>query len=200
MSTVSCKCGLRCFDALSQAQRQRIFDHFWKLESFDIQNAYLCGAVKALAVKRRYSKRAQSRRNTTRVYYVHDGRVSVRVCKTAFLRIHGISNGRLCRVLKSAEVRGGTPKRDERGRHPPGNKTSDEKIEGVKEHIKSFPQYSSHYSRRDNPNRRYLSSDLSIAKLYCLYKEECSANGRDPVSEWVYRKVFNESFNLKFGR
>lgn len=115
MSTVSCKCGLRCFDVLSQEKRQRIFDHFWKLEFFDIQNGYLCGAVKALAVKRRYTKRAQSRRNTTRVYYVHDGRVSVRVCKTAFLRIHGISNGWLSRVLKNAEGRGGTPKRDERG-------------------------------------------------------------------------------------
>ena len=106
VSTVSCKCGLRCFDVLSQEQRQRIFDHFWKLESFDVQNGYLCGAVKALAGKRWYTKRTQSRRNTTQVYYVHDGRVSVHVCEIAFLRIHGISNGRLSGVLKNAEGRG----------------------------------------------------------------------------------------------
>ena len=90
--------------------------------------------------------------------------------KQPFLRIHGISNGRLSRVLKNG---GGTPKQDEHGRLFPGNKTSDLKIEAVKECINSFRQYSSHYSHRDNPNRRYLSCDLSIAKLYCLYKDEC---------------------------
>ena len=155
MSTIPCKCGLHCFNVLSQEQRQRIFDNFWKLGWFDIQTGYLCGAVKALAVKRQYTNHTQSRRNTTRVYVHHDGRVSVHVCRMAFLRIHGISNNRLTRVLKkNATGRGETHKRDERGRHPPKNKISDVKIEAVKEHIKSFPQYSSHYSCRDNPNRR----------------------------------------------
>ena len=63
--------------------------------------------------------------------------------------------------------------------------------------MSKFPCYQSHYSRQDNPNRKYLSPDLSISKMYALYKEE---QGEQAVSEWKYRQVFNSSFNLTFGR
>ena len=84
------------------------------------------------------------------------------------------------------------------------NKTAEEQVEYVKKHISSFPTYSSHYSRVDNPNRRYLSAQLSLSMMYALYKDECAAavteDPIEPESEWVYRKVFNEEFNLSFGR
>ncbi len=131
---------------------------------------------------------------------MHNGSVSVRVCKVAFLRIHAVTNGRLTRALKGQADNDGSPHADQRGRHIPANKTSDEDIEFVKEHIRSFPKYRSHYSRKDNPNRYFLSPDLSVAKMFQLYKVECSTQEKRPVSEWVYRKVFNEAFNLSFGR
>ena len=78
---------------------------------------------------------------------------------------------------------------DQRGRHEPRNKTGEHDLTFVKEHISSFPQYESHYSRRANPHRKYLSPDLSAAKMYGLYKELCSNEEREPVSEWVYRSL-----------
>ena len=42
----------------------------------------------------------------------------------------------------------------------------------------------------------YLSPELTIVKIYHLYKQE---HGEDGVSEWVYRITFNECFNLSFG-
>ena len=40
--------------------------------------------------------------------------------------------------------------------------------------------------------------------MYALYKDECAVAAEEdpiePVSEWVYRKVFNEKFNLSLGR
>ena len=125
--------------------------------------------------------------------------MSVRVCKTAFLRIHAISNGRLDRALKVCQDQG-TPHRDQRGRHAPANKTSEDNLKIVDDHIKSFPQYTSHYSRHDNPHRRYLSPELSIAKMYQLYRSFCDSNDHTVVTEWVYRKQFNEKHNLSFGR
>ena len=44
--------------------------------------------------------------------------------------------------------------------------------EGEK-HIDSFPTRSSHYPRSDNSHRQYLSSELSRAKMYSLYKVWC---------------------------
>ena len=70
----------------------------------------------------------------------------------------------------------------------------------MKEHIRSFPKYKSHYSRASNPHRQYLSPDLSITKMHVLYVDVCSTQGKHAVSEWVYRKIFNETFNLSFGR
>ena len=39
----------------------------------------------------------------------------------------------------------------------------------VREHIKSFPRQTSHYSRQDRPLRRYLSEDLSAQRMHHMY-------------------------------
>ena len=66
--------------------------------------------------------------------------------------------------------------------------------------MESFPVYTSHYLRTDNPDRRFLSPQLSICKMYHLYREMCAEQEVQQVSEWVYRREFNEHFNLSFGR
>ena len=151
-----------------------------------------------MEVKRRYTDKGPgSRRSNSRVYYVHNGAgISARVCRKTFLRIHGVSAGRVDRALKVQCKSGGVPHMDQRGKHVLANKTSEEDIRQVKEHISSFPQYQSHYNRSQSPHRMYLSPELTIAKMYSLYKE---ARGGNCVSEWVYRKILNESFNLSFG-
>ena len=75
---------------------------------------------------------------------------------------------------------------DERGKHAPGNKTEEAVVEQVKQHVDSFPKYCSHYSRHDNPNRQYLSPELSVVKMYTMYKAECEKSGNKFMSEWVY--------------
>lgn len=201
MDLTPCKCALKCFDKVSQSQRQKLFDRFWKPADFDVQNAYLSGCIKVLEVKRRYtSSPSASRRRYSRIYYIQNGAVSTRICKTAFLRIHSISNDRLSRALKAVEEAEGSPHQDQRGRHEPRNKTPAQKIDSVKSLIESFPSYTSHYSRSNNPNRKYLSLDLTLAKMYVLCKEHCDSNSEKPASEWVYQKVFNEEYNLSFGQ
>ena len=135
----------------------------------------------------------RSRRGSHRsVYYVHNGAgMSARVCRKAFLRIHGLSAGRVDRAIKAQCDSSGVPHIDQRGRRIPTNKTSDEQIRLVKEHINSFPKYQSHYSQSQSPHRMYLSSELTIVMMYNMYKQN---HGGDSVS-----KTFNESFNLSFG-
>ena len=49
------------------------------------------------------------------------------------------------------------------------HKVSEEIHQKVREHIMSFPARQSHYSRRNNPGRLYLSPDLSIVRLYQMF-------------------------------
>ena len=164
-------------------------------------STYRMPIVKVHSVKKRYTDSpADSRRNYSRVFYVQNGSVSSKICEQAFLKIHAISNGRLNRALNAVEKSGGSPHQDQRGKHEPVNKTPTDRIGLVKEHITSFPATSSHYSRADNLNWKYLSSQLSLSKMYFLYKEMCSSKSQQPVSEWVYCKIFNGEFNLSFGR
>ena len=118
----------------------------------------------------------------------------------AFLRLHGVSSGRLTRLLSNQAQHGGVPKLDARGHKEPPNKTSEENLAFVRSHIESFPVYESHYSRSDNPDRKYLSPDLSVVKMHYLYKEKCDKEEQRAVSDWVYRKIFNEEYNLSFRR
>jgi hypothetical protein len=127
------------------------------------------------------------------VFYVQNGSISERVCKTAFLSIFGISNGRLSRALQAQASNGGLPHMDQRGRHEPVNKTPSEKLQLVKEHIESFPAYESHYSRKNNPRRKYLAPMLSISKMYQLFKERGAKN--QLVNESIEK--FSTRFNGK---
>ena len=79
----------------------------------------------------------------------------------------------------------------------------------------------SHYSRKDSPQKRFLSPDLSVSKMYNLYLEAhepeilarekeivkarrenlpVPAKLKPVVGEHTYRRVFNSDFNLGFGR
>ena len=198
----SCGCPLKCYDKVLHAQREALFFGFWSSSDFNTQNAYICGCIKVVAIKRRYTVAGSaSRRTQSRVYYVQCASgMSVRVCRKAFLQIHAVSGGRVDRALKSFVAAGGSPQMDKRGQHEPGNKTPEEAISYVDQHIASFPHYDSHYSRTDNPSRKYLSPDLTVSKMYSMYKGKCADDGKEPVSEWLYRKTFNENFNLSFGR
>ena len=151
MNNTPCGCGLRCFE--SQLCSEELFEGYWASGSFDIQSAYLCGCVKVLNVKRRYSGQS-SRGSHTRVYYVSNGAVSTRACKVAFLRIHGISNGRLDWAIRAHWKNSGSPSNDMRGHHIPANKTSETDVDLVKEHILPFLQYQLHYSRSWKPTQK----------------------------------------------
>ena len=166
----SCGCSLRCCEKLSSTERKRIFESFWATGNFDVQNAYLCGCMKVLPVSRWYSPRGtQSRRHYLRTFYVKRGSVSVRLCKKAFLSMHGVPNWHLDHALRAQEASGGALHCNQRGRHEPKNKTKSDTIDSIKAHINSFPHYKSHYSRKDNPNREILNLYLSVQKMYQLY-------------------------------
>ncbi|KAJ8887686.1 hypothetical protein PR048_013904 [Dryococelus australis] len=64
----------------------------------------------------------------------------------------------------------------------------------VKEHIASFKDNPSHYSRGAS-KKLYLPSELNVNKMHQMYKYK----GLPIVSYEYYRMIFNLHFNIKFG-
>ena len=102
--------------------------------------------------------------------------------------------------VRNIRVKGYTPLIDQKGRHDnQPNRILDSTSKYVKNHILSFPRQTSHYSRNENPNKRYLSPDLIISKMHRLYVQKCDELGWPLVIESTYRRIFCESFNFSFG-
>lgn len=101
------------------------------------------------------------------------------------------------RTLAARVVAGsGVPTDDGRQRNSSRQPVSQEHLSYIKQHILSFPAYSSHYTR-EKSSRLYLSSDLSIRRMYELYQNKCAVDNLVPVHYNTYRMVFN-SYNLSF--
>ena len=69
------------------------------------------------------------------------------------------------------------------------------KRKAVQDHIKTFMCRASHYARRGCPGRKYLPSDLSIAKMHKLFQEQSDKE----VNYAFYYNIFIYDFNLGFG-
>jgi hypothetical protein len=110
-----------------------------------------------------------------------------RVCATILTRV----------FLPSRKTHGTFEGTDKRGKHTPANKTSDETLDSIRQHIMSFPIMDSHYKRKDT-NRKCLQHDLSITKMYDLFKAKCTAEEIIPASSITYRRVFCNEFNFSF--
>lgn len=118
------------------------------------------------------------------------------VCVKAFCGFHGITYERVRRLQKHLFNTGTTPK-DKRGKHlNRPNKTAEDTLNLIRNHIKSFKNRQSHYSRRKNPNTYYLPETLNVKKMYKIFVEE---HPSIKSSYRVYWKIFYTEFNLKFG-
>ena len=158
---------------MSEAERKRIFDDFYKLANHDSQNKYLYGLVKRLVPKQRRPRSGTANKTPRRNSFKYHVRLSsgdhVKVCKLAFCQIHSIGKCRVenvCEKIAAGVLFSG----DERGKHDNRpHSTSEELKVQIRAHISSFPCQESHYSRSDNRKRKYLPENLSIARMHRLY-------------------------------
>lgn len=89
-----------------------------------------------------------------------------------------------------------TSKKDNRGRHPPKNKTPEELRQGVIDFIRSLPSVPSHYCRK-NTTRKYLPAELkNKTNLYRMYKH--TKTGEKVVDIQVFKNIFRNEFNIGF--
>ena len=192
-----CKDG--CFDKIGDEKVNEIFSAFWNIGIYDMQNQYLQSLIKSVEVKRRSISEEESRRKHTFHYTVQVDGVERRVCKQAFISIHGISKKKL-EILFSKRQQSptGTPVFDKRGRRPNVRRIHGPPLEHVHEHIQSLPVKASHYSRAHSPHRRYLEQGLTVEEVHSHYVSwlDTAYPGEQWVSPRYYRTVFTTQYNI----
>ncbi|XP_050704971.1 uncharacterized protein LOC126990393 [Eriocheir sinensis] len=192
-------CADGCFDRVGREGIRAIFEAFWALGDYELQNAYIQKLVKTVPIKRKRTLAEVSRRSHTFLYSVMINGASHSVCKRGFASMHGLSLSRVESASKKMTLTG-TLIADKRGRRVPQNKIVGMQADRVREHIKLLPAMSCHYSRFKAPHRRYLDSSLTIKKLYDSYVEwmEKEHSNEPFVTFSYYSDVFTKEFNICF--
>ena len=183
-------CRYKCNDNFRDAYREAICQEYWQLGDYSRQKDFLLSRVKVFGVQRqrvRAEQRTWERSSTMTYSFLKNGN-ETRVCKKFFLKTLDISHGCVRTALEHQGGSGTFLGNDKRGKKVPGNKTSEERVEAVKMHIRSFPTIESHYTRKDT-HRLYLNQSLSIRtspteqatmrQLMQMGKMICTADGTD---------------------
>ena len=195
---VLCRCKFKCNDGLSDNQRLLIFNAYYNL-STEAKNTYLFGCLQTGSPKYLFAN-ATRHRDVAVKYTVNNGCKTIRVCKKAFMRLHAISQSKVDHIVGQAKQGIPTARPSKRGMHSNRpNRLPESRRELVREHIRLFPSEMSHYSRHENPNRRYLPATLSVNKMYVEYVAWAEEKGELPVTSSMYRSIFTSDFNLGFG-
>lgn len=100
-----CKCSLKCSLRIKMEDRLRIFNDFCNIENYSMQNSYLTSCVKNIPIKRR-RRRGDPRtfyKQNTFIYTIKLNKKNLRICKTAFMNVHGLqrNRGRVNSILAS---------------------------------------------------------------------------------------------------
>ncbi|XP_076087808.1 uncharacterized protein LOC143058197 [Mytilus galloprovincialis] len=188
---IKCQSGMEYVS--DTGKTTRIIQNYWNLKSYERQRDYISSRVlERNSIGSPSKKRKQVARTFT---FIVEGQ-SVRVCKMFFTATLGISRKTIETALKKKQ-NNSSPISDKRGKHCAHNRTPTEDLNIIRAHIEAFPVVESHYTRKDT-NRKYLDSDLTIRKMYDLYKAECHDQQKRCVKEHVYRNIFCSEYNMSF--
>ena len=195
-------CKYKCSKNITEDERRRIFELFWSLESYERKKDFVISRVEEKKTRKYVSqnseKKQKRKRDIHRSYSFEVAGTKTIVCKKFFRKTLDISDAYIDNAMTN-ESGGVFIGADKRGKHIPHNKTKDEDLQKVRQHIESFPAVEGHYTRKAS-NRKYLGAELNIPKMYQIYLE----NYKDKVPENslvslpIYRKTFNEEYNFSF--
>lgn len=198
------KCRKKCSEKISAEDRKTLFSTYYSLD-LSGKNQLLFGCIHRKSVKHHRKNSIKKKQNTFTYNIKLPNRDDVIVvCKRALCSIFQISTKKIEIIQKKHSAGQIAPSEDKRGKHSNrANKTSDNVVNEIVEHISSFPAEISHYSRTQNPNKKYLVSTLSISQMHKLYIEECVTKDLPKnyfVKYGVYANIFSTKFNLSFGK
>lgn len=151
-----CDCKNSCFNRIGFL-KEKIMGDFKSLADKSLQDTHLSSLITSNAPKRRRVRAdpCKAPRISANKYFIRNGLTRIKVCKKAFIALHGVTPGRLTLLVKKLNTKATI--KDTRGTHTNRhNKISEDVIKLVHDHIASFPCDQSHYSRSNNIDSQYL--------------------------------------------
>lgn len=187
------KCRFKCNKNIPESHRATLCQEYYSLANDIRQKILLTSLMQKVPVVRVRNSPKTKNRQTSTLYFLKDSNGKPhRVCLKFFCATFAISHRVIENCAHNMSDSGLYIGDDKRKNTRPPNTTSDEAKRFVKEHIDSFPRVESHYCRRDS-QKQYISPELNISIMYRLYaKEYCAQKKIQPVSRFVYQKIFHD--------
>lgn len=188
-------CTKQC-KTVSEADRQSIFDYFWKLSSLQKKQIYVNSCIVTRPIKRK-RVRASTKRKLTNEYYIklHGDSFRTNVCKLFFLNTLAITVRFVRTVIekyKELEMNNFNINIERRQY----NKMSPEMKANLDNFIQNLPAVASHYCRASS-TRKYLSADLkNLTNVHKMYKNEQIKNKNEYVNYNKFITVFKSEYNI----
>ncbi|KAF0706736.1 Uncharacterized protein FWK35_00037535 [Aphis craccivora] len=182
----------------SEEDREKLFTEFWSSGDPVRQKDYLLRCVKTIDIKRKRRVDGNSRRNISKEYsltYKNERKI---VCLQFILSTLNISKKFLYYTVNNASPDQILSKLDNRGKHVPTNKKSEDTLKAIDEFIQKLPAVKSHYCRASS-SRKYLPTDIeNVGRLYKMYTSYCTSKKFEIVSKTMFRKIFHTKYNIGF--
>ncbi len=190
-------CAKNCISEFTSSEKETIVQYFKKLSNdHNRENDYLKGLVIPVPIKRRNTNTENDNKkpkSQSFEYFVETKNVRKKVCKNSFI-LHKIKKSRLVsKILKNRDI-----SNDLRGKH--GNNWNclpQEVLDDVLDFIDNLPARESHYSPKSEKNRKYLSSDMNVAKLYRKFID--LYNEYEKVVSYEFFLHYFKKSNIGFG-
>ncbi|XP_031333906.1 uncharacterized protein LOC116163915 [Photinus pyralis] len=186
------RCRNKC-NEFSEVERQEIFDNFWMIGDHDKQLSFINGCVGIKSVKRKRTKKENSRRNSTFEHFLtkRDG-IQYKVCQHFFINTLDITQ----RVIRTAVKGKVADFSDQRGKHEPKHKITNTQRNNLRKFINSLPAVPSHYCR-GSTTKLYLPADIrSFTNLYNLYSSHVRKEEAEPVAYTTFKRTIHKEYNI----
>lgn len=199
---VICRCKNKCSQKIGLDRQLEIFTTYYDFSNWMNKTIFIRGSVSRDKVKNKESVLQPiaplKHKDFSYKYKLKDSDgIEHQVCKHFFLKCLQISSARVYRAIHSAIKNPSAI--DKRGKQTPANKTPETDKQYLNKFIKKFPAYESHYGRRKS-SKKYLASNLNIIRMYREYVLKCEFSNRTPLTEHMFRTIFNTEHNLEFKR
>jgi hypothetical protein len=183
------ECTKKCNERISADVQETLFNQYWALGKYDKRLSYLSQLIVSKS-KTKVLVNPKKIRLQSFDYNVNVEDSYIKVCKTCFVKIFDETRGFINTVCTRITTIGEVVTKDHRG--GARRNLTQQQLQDTNDHIASYPSYVSHYCR-PRTTFRYLSRELTIAKMHHMYKETY----QNPVSLSKYQKIF-KSKKLRF--
>lgn len=194
-------CDRACAAKIPIERQREIFSAYYQACNWTTKTLYIRANVdKVKNIRTNSLNPIINLRNQQYIYkysFLNEAGIRTEVCKKFFLKCIQVSQNRVYRAIVSVNTNPSAEER--RGSGPSPNKSKTVDVENLKHFINKFPRYKSHYGRSSS-DKDYLSPYLNIRRMYREYKILCEFEGKQALSEHIFREVFNKQFNLSFKR